>query len=816
MKFSIALSIAFVTAWFAGVAEAQTDQIIYDDARQNGWQDYGWAALNYASATTAHGGSASISVTAGGNQALYLHHAAFDTSGYTALTFWIHGGTAGGQQLQVQALLGGVSQPAVALATLTANSWQKITLPLANLGAANKANMDGFWIQNRTSSAAPTFYVDDIALAVAAPPSTVHLAVNAQTTIRTIDARIFGINTAIWDAQIGSAANATLVSAMGLNSFRFPGGSISDSYDWQRNRSIGGTFDWATNFPKFARMVESLGAQAYVTVNYGDGTPEQAAAWVAYANAAPSSAVSIGVDAKGRNWQTAGYWAGLRAASPLAVNDGYNFLRIAHPAPFAFRYWEVGNENYGNWENDKHGVAGSGLTGVVNDPFTYAQYFKTFRDAMLAVDSTIAIGAPVVAGEDSYGNGTHAVPNPNHGNALHSGWTPVVLATLKTLGVAPHFVIYHSYAQEPGGESDAGLLQSAGGFATTAAGLRQQLTDYVGGAMGAGVELAVTELNSVSYNPGKQTVSLVNGLFFADALGSMARTEFNACQWWDLRNGSATANNNSATLYGWRPFGDYGVLAAGDRGDTPVNTPFPAYYAAKLLTHWGRGGDAVVSATSDYAGLSIHAARLAGGGLALLVVNKHATADLNAEIALTSFVPGSATAAAWSYGKTNDSTNGDLTTANISNAAATFARTFPSYSMTVIVLAKPLTPLESWRLANFGISENSGNAADSADPDGDGLKNLLEYWLVSPPQAPSAGALPIFAPAAGGCTFTYRRRVSATDATYLVEESDNLQTWTPAAGASASLGTNGDAETIRFSVPKNAERRYYRLSVSAP
>ena len=45
------------------------------------------------------------------------------------------------------------------------------------------------------------------------------------------------------------------------------------------------------------------------------------------------------------NWNTAGYWASLRVATPLAQNDGLNFLRIGHAAPFtSIKFWEIGNE----------------------------------------------------------------------------------------------------------------------------------------------------------------------------------------------------------------------------------------------------------------------------------------------------------------------------------------------------------------------------------------------------------------------------------------------------------------------------------------
>jgi alpha-L-arabinofuranosidase len=36
-----------------------------------------------------------------------------------------------------------------------------------------------------------------------------------------------------------------------------------------------------------------------------------------------------------------------------------------------------------------------------------------------------------------------------------------MLATLRSLGVTPDFLIYHRYAQPPGAESDQGLLLSS-------------------------------------------------------------------------------------------------------------------------------------------------------------------------------------------------------------------------------------------------------------------------------------------------------------------------------------------------------------------
>src|SRR5262249_2924090 len=160
------------------------------------------------------------------------------------------------------------------------------------------------------------------------------------------------------------------------------------------------------------------------------------------------------------------------------------------------------------------------------------------------------------------------------------GWTPVLLATLKSLGITPDFVVYHRYAQAPSSENDATLLASSSSWALDAADLRQQLSDYLGSGAST-VELVCTENNSVYSNPGKQTTSLINGLFLADSLCSAMKTEFNGLFWWDMRNGQETGNNNSSSLYGWRLYGDYGIVD----GASPAGAAdrYPTFYVAKLL-----------------------------------------------------------------------------------------------------------------------------------------------------------------------------------------------------------------------------------------
>jgi hypothetical protein len=231
-----------------------------------------------------------------------------------------------------------------------------------------------------------------------------------------------------------------------------------------------------------------------------------------------------------------------------------------------------------------------------------------------------------------------------------------------------------------------GLLQSSSNWATDAADLRQQLNDYLGAAA-AGVELVCTETNSVYTNPGKQTTSLVNGLFLADSLGTAMKTEFNGVIWWDLRNGQETANNNSSSLYGWRLYGDYGIVTAANPAG-PADR-YPAFYVAKLLQYFGRGGDVLVSAASNYRLLSIYAARRADGSLTLLAINKTPATPLNAHIALNGYSP-NGTLSVYSYGIPQDEAartgvgSADIALTRYSGLGSTFVFTFPAYSATVL------------------------------------------------------------------------------------------------------------------------------------
>ncbi|HEY3864044.1 MAG TPA: hypothetical protein VGO59_19405 [Verrucomicrobiae bacterium] len=623
-----------------GPGLAQSNLPIYTDNLVNGFQNWSWASVNLQSLNPApHSGAYSISVTDGGGQALAVHSSDFNSSLYTSLTFWINGGSAGGQRVKVFGLLDGSSQTGYSLSALPANTWQQITVPLLALGVAGKSNFDGIWIQGNTGGAQPAFYVDDVALTPAPTPAVVHLGVNAGQALETVDARQFGLNTATWDGILSAPQTLSSLQEIGCMALRWPGGSTSDGYDWTSDPGGNATIRHiATNLP---------GAQVFTTVNYGSGRPGEAAAWVLSAN------------------------------------------KTNH---CGFKYWEIGNECYGTWENDTHGAE--------HDPYTYATnaaaYIQQMKAAYPAVP--IKVGVVAVPGEDTFVNDmNHFAVNPRTGTT-HYGWTPVMLSEMSKLGVAPDFIIYHFYWQytsdwtyySDSPESDPLLLQVAGNpspstwsdWASAAASLRQQITDYVGPS-GSNIELCVTENNSDSGNMGRQSTSLVNALYLADSTCQLMKTEFRSYLWWDLHNGADTAGDFDPTLYGWRKNGDYGVLDGN-------NNPYPAFYAEKLLQYFARPGDAVLNGTSDSLLLSAYATRRANGALTVLVINKDMTTNLSGQIALANFAPGAA-ATVQSYGIPQDQAAEnsksaalqDIAITNWMGANANFSYAFPPLSLTL-------------------------------------------------------------------------------------------------------------------------------------
>src|SRR4051794_4478207 len=124
-----------------------------------------------------------------------------------------------------------------------------------------------------------------------------------------------GVNMAVWDGRMNEPDVPGILKNANVRALRYPGGSIGDVYHWKDNTATGGWVAANTSFDQFMTTAKSAGAQPVLIANYGTGTAQEAADWVKYAN----------------------------------VTKGYGV-----------KYWEIGNEVYGNgyygahWEADDH------------------------------------------------------------------------------------------------------------------------------------------------------------------------------------------------------------------------------------------------------------------------------------------------------------------------------------------------------------------------------------------------------------------------------------------------------------------------------
>ena len=488
-----------------------------------------------------------------------------------------------------------------------------------------------------------------------ATPSTARI--DAKASLGELSAIAVGANAAAWDSNLVDRGVPGLLEDAGIQLLRYPGGSVSDNYHWLSNTpddpNAGGT-DPSANFDAFMSVAKRAGARAMITVNYGSGTAQEAADWVRYAN-------------RGCH----------RYDGPVPTYPGAN--RNGHD--YDIRYWEVGNELYGDGTY--------GATWEVNhqahDPLTYANGVVSYSEAMKAVDPAIHIGAVLTAPGNWPDGQVNAVsPNP---------WNDTVLAT--ACG-ALDFVSIHWYAQGPTAESDAALLASPQNGEATAvsytpsipsmiASLKAQLSQYCG-AHASAVQIMVTETNSVSYNPGKQTTSPVNSLFLSDQVLTWLENGVTNVDWWAIHNSPFDGNVDPA-LNGSFDFGDYGILSRGLTSangaiEPPAETPFPAYYGLQMLSLLGHQAHSqLLSVSSSTPLVSLHALKQADGKIHVLLINKDRSAAYTVSVALSgASVRGVARVS--SYGKDDAS----IQTSSKRVQGSSFAIQVAPYSMTTVQL----------------------------------------------------------------------------------------------------------------------------------
>ena len=419
-----------------------------------------------------------------------------------------------------------------------------------------------------------------------------------------------------------------LLKAAGVDAMRYPGGSYSDIFNWQTNTAAEGGFVAPnTSFANFMTTAQGVGAAPIITVNYGTGTSSLAAAWVTNAK-----------------------------------TNGDNV-----------KYWEVGNEVYGNgtyganWEADSHCDTSAGGSPVTIGsepsqtfdcgPSTYAKNFLADQSAMQAADST----AKVCAVLTTPGFWPDGVTNAQYPQS----WNQTVLTAL---GSHTQCVIVHYY---PGGSNAAGMLTDPQDIAGIVSSLHSEISQYAGISNAASVPIIVTETNStvdLDTQPG--------ALFTADMYMTWLENGAANVDYWNEHNGEGTVS----TVNGATDYGDQGMLSnasnSGGTAEPAADTPFAPYYAVEMLSKLGAPGDEMVTSTSGNALVRVHAVRTAGGALNVLVDNEDPANSYTVSLAYSGFTPsGSPTVYTFAA-------NGNSVTS--ATQTSTSSVTVAPYSLTVV------------------------------------------------------------------------------------------------------------------------------------
>jgi hypothetical protein len=467
-----------------------------------------------------------------------------------------------------------------------------------------------------------------------------------------------GLNTAPWDyiyaagTSAGGGVNTIqpLLQAAGIGLLRYGGGSYADAYDWQTNSNIENclpgdptasyvvtssscaTSD-SLDFDQFSAQAKAVGAQSFVTVNYGSGTPAEAAAWVSHAQATPGDSVAL---------------------------------------------WEVGNENYGCWEvnnwlsgppENYQGylpdenptcpqVTQGNAAGTQTLATSYAANALAFMRAMKNADPFALIGVPWAFGSEVAGA---AVPD-------NSEWNNTVLGQDgRYIGFvdAHYYPFYFSGSTGGSNPTDQQILQALMSVPALYAQIRGELNAHDPGA-----QVVVGE-TGVSNNETTTVCTPAGALFAAgDALSWLAAGAVSV-DWWDMNN----YGNTGATCAS----PDYGMFTSGSP-PTP-ETPYYGYLLASLLAR----PSALLGAmkTSDPADVLAYQSRLPGGREAVAFINTNTSSAQM--VRFHAVTPLSGELQTWTYSAGNqNAANSTIVQGTVSASSLANGITVPAESMVVL------------------------------------------------------------------------------------------------------------------------------------
>ncbi len=225
------LLVCLVVLDAAYASPVRASAVVYADALANGWQDWSWGGItrNYSNPSPVHSGTASISVTyTGGWSGLQLGLlSALDVTAFDTFQFYVHGGSAGGQVVQVQVGNSNTGMSVTVDVTPTAGKWTQINVPLAGLGVTTINYV--YWFNNTAGAQLP-FYLDDAAFVASGVPTPTPappgagpaLSVDAAANRHAISPYIYGMN----------FADENLATELELPVRRW-GGNSTTRYNWE-------------------------------------------------------------------------------------------------------------------------------------------------------------------------------------------------------------------------------------------------------------------------------------------------------------------------------------------------------------------------------------------------------------------------------------------------------------------------------------------------------------------------------------------------------------------------------------------------------
>jgi hypothetical protein len=462
------------------------------------------------------------------------------------------------------------------------------------------ANTIGFFLDDWQ---AKTFTAPAYTETAIAASATSTVTVDATAIITKIPLSEFGHNAVWWMGPVaGDARFIEPITNLHPHIIRFPGGSSSDAYFWNA-----------------AQGVNPAGAPAMFTKE--DGTKEP-------------SGFSYGKT--NYNWQCNldNYYAMLQQTNNKGIiTINYGFARYgtgvnpvadaAHLAADWVRYdngrtqlWEIGNENFGNWEwgyridvsANKDGQP-EFLTGAL-----YATHFNVFVDSMQKAASEI--------GKIIYiGAVTAEAPSPESWQTnTRKTWNAGMMPGINNKA---DFFVVHNYFTPYQTNDNANIILSS---ALSVPAVMIQYVTQTLQSYGATVKpVAMDEWNMTS-NTQKQQVSNTSGVFAVLVMGEALKNKYGMSARWDLLNG-------------WNNGDDHGLFSAGDEPGINKWSPRPGfyylYYLQKML------GDRLVNAT--VAGNNVvkaYASTYTSGEVNVTLVNTSATAQ-TVEIKMKNFYSGS-------------------------------------------------------------------------------------------------------------------------------------------------------------------------------